>query len=356
MQTDNSSMSVMTNMVDPAETIKEIKNDQRRLWLTTGMALLFVASCFSTFVGTHYISPAVTLDAIFSFDPTNSDHLLVVHLRIPRTLLALVVGGALGVAGVIMQGLTRNPLADPGILGVNAGATVAVVSAMAFLGIQDMGYVMWFGLLGAAIAGTGVFFLAGVNKGVNPVRVVLAGTALSVVLLALTHMITINSNEMVFDQYRHWSVGSFQGRGYDVLIPASMLIVIGLAIAFSLSKALDTVSLGEDIGHALGVNPVRIWCFASIAIVILAGASTAAAGPISFVGLTAPHIARMIAGPDHKWLMPFSLLIASILAVVADVLGRIVGYPNEISVGIMIALIGGPFFVFLVKRWKISLL
>lgn len=342
----------MKHIVDSAKTMEVINNDQRVMWLTMAMALLFVSGCLSIFVGTRNISPEVTLEAIFSFDPTNSDHLLVVHLRIPRTLLALVVGGALGVAGVVMQGLTRNPLADPGILGVNAGATFAVVSAMAFLGIQDIGYVMWFGLLGAAIAGTGVFFLAGVNKGVNPVRVVLAGSALSVVLLALTHMVTINSNEMVFEQFRHWSVGSFQGRGYAVLVPAFMLITIGLALAFSLRKALDTLSLGEDIGHALGVNPVRIWCFAAISIVILAGASTAAAGPISFVGLTAPHVARMVSGPDHKWLIPFSLLIASILMLGADVLGRIVGYPNEISVGIMIALIGGPFFVFLVKRWK----
>ncbi len=346
----------MTAMEHPAGIFKEVRDTQRRFWLLTGMVLLVVVSCLSIFIGTHTVLPSVTMDAILSFDQSNSDHLLVVHLRIPRTLLAIVVGGSLGVSGVIMQGLTRNPLADPGVLGVNAGATVAVVSTIAFMGIYDIAYLMWFGLLGAAIAGAGVFVLAGVNKGVNPVRVVLAGTALSVVLLALTHMITINSHEMVFDQYRHWSVGSFQGRGYDVLIPTSMLIVIGLAIAFSLSKALDTVSLGEDIGRALGVNPVRIWCLASAAIIILAGASTAAAGPISFVGLTAPHIARMISGPDHKWLMPFSLLIASTLAVVADVLGRVVGYPNEISVGIMIALIGGPFFVFLVRRWKISLL
>ena len=347
-------MSVTTGMPDPVATFNELKNGQRRRWLFAGMVLLLVVACLSMFVGTHNISPAVTLEAIFSFDATNSDHLLVVHLRIPRTLLALVVGAALGVAGVIMQGLTRNPLADPGILGVNAGAAVAVVLAIAFFGIHNMAYVMWFGLLGAAIAGAGVFALAGVNKGVNPVRVVLAGTALSVVLLALTHMITINSPEMVFEQYRHWSVGSFQGRGYDVLIPAAILIAVGLAIAFCLSPALDTVSLGEDIGQALGVNPLKIWCYAAIAIVILAGASTAAAGPISFVGLTAPHIARMFAGSDHKWLMPFSLLIAATLAVVADMLGRIIGYPNEISVGIMIALIGGPFFVFLVRRWKIS--
>ncbi|CCN36968.1 Ferric vibriobactin ABC transporter, permease protein [Vibrio nigripulchritudo SO65] len=346
-------MTAKTNAA-PSIMSKDSRNKRRRTWFFIGLGLLFVVSCFSLFIGTHYISPSVTLDAIFSFDQSNSDHLLVQHLRIPRTLLAIVVGGALGVSGVVMQGLTRNPLADPGILGVNAGAAVAVVSAIAFLDLYEVVYVMWFGLLGAAIAGAGVFLLAGVRKGVNPVRVVLAGTALSVVLLALTHMITVNSHEMVFEQFRHWSVGSFQGRGYDVVIPTSMLIVVGMIIAFSLSKALDTVSLGEDIGHALGVNPLKIWSLASIAIIILAGASTAAAGPITFVGLTAPHIARMISGPDHNWLMPFSLLIASILAVVADVLGRIIGYPNEISVGIMIALIGGPFFIFLVKRWKIS--
>lgn len=351
MPADRASMSVIAGVVP---SVNQARDNQRRLWLWAGLVLLCVVACLSIFIGTHTISPAVTLAAIFSFDPSNSDHLLVMHLRIPRTLLAMAVGGALGVAGVIMQGLTRNPLADPGILGVNAGAAVAVALAIAFLGIQDMAYVMWFGLLGAAIAGVGVFVLAGVNKGVNPVRVVLAGTALSVVLLAFTHMITINSHETVFEQYRHWSVGSFQGRGFDVLLPATLLIAVGLVIAFCLSQALDTVSLGEDIGQALGVNPLKIWCFAAIAIVILAGAATAAAGPISFVGLTAPHIARMVVGPDHKWLLPFSLLIASTLAVLADVLGRVVGYPNEISVGIMIALIGGPFFVFLVRRWKIS--
>ncbi|WP_104399535.1 FecCD family ABC transporter permease [Vibrio penaeicida] len=346
----------MTAIVHPApkDICKERRDTKKRIWFFVGLVLLFVVSCFSIFIGTHTISPSVTMDAIYSFDQSNSDHLLVHHLRIPRTLLAIIVGGALGVSGVIMQGLARNPLADPGILGVNAGATVAVVSAIAFLGVYDVTYVMWFGLLGAALAGAGVFVLAGIRKGANPVRVVLAGTALSVVLLALTHMITVNSDEMVFEQFRHWSVGSFQGRGYNVVIPTSLLIAVGLIVAFSLSKALDTVSLGEDIGHALGVNPVKIWSLASIAIVILAGASTAAAGPISFVGLTAPHIARVISGPDHKWLLPFSLLIASTLAVVADVLGRVIGYPNEISVGIMIALIGGPFFVFLVKRWKIS--
>ncbi|GLQ72231.1 FecCD family ABC transporter permease [Vibrio penaeicida] len=330
------------------------RDAKRRIWTLIGLGLLLVVSCFSIFIGTHTISPSVTVDAIVAFDHSNSDHLLVQHLRIPRTLLSIVVGGALGVSGVIMQALTRNPLADPGVLGVNAGATVAVVSAIAFLGIYEVAYIMWFGLLGAAIAGASVFVLAGIRKGVNPVRVVLAGAALSVVLLSLTHMITVNSHEMVFEQFRHWSVGSFQGRGYDVVIPTSMLIAVGLLIAFSLSKAFDTVSLGEDVGHALGVNPIKIWCLASIAIVSLAGAATAAAGPISFVGLTAPHIARMLCGPDHKWLMPFSLLIASILTLVADVLGRVIGHPSEISVGIMIALIGGPFFVFLVKRWKIS--
>lgn len=344
----------MLSVSEPADILEQKRNGYRRLWLFIGVLVLFVLACSSIFVGTHYISPAVTLEAIFAFDASNSNHLLVTHLRIPRTLLAILVGAALGVSGVIMQGLTRNPLADPGILGVNAGATVSVVAAIAYLGVREMAYVMWFGLFGASIAGAAVFVLAGVNKGVNPVRVVLAGTALSVVLLAITHMITINSHEIVFEQYRHWSVGSFQGRGYDVLMPATLLVALGLVVAFSLSKALDTVSLGEDIGRALGVSPIKVWCFASLAIVILAGTSTAAAGPISFVGLTAPHIARMVAGPDHKWLMPFALLIAAILTVAADVLGRIIGYPNEVSVGIMVALIGGPFFVFLVKRWKIS--
>lgn len=335
---------------------RRIGNPERlKQWGILALVVMLLASaCLSVFVGTRFVPPSVTWQALTAFDASNSEHLLVQYLRIPRTLLAMVVGGALGVAGAIMQALTRNPLADPGILGVNAGATLAIVSAIALFGMTDVYSYMWFGLLGASVAGVAVYGLAGLRHGINPVRVVLAGSALSVVLLALTHIVTVNSDQEVFNQFRHWAVGSLQGRGYDVLWPVTLLVAAGVLVAMLLRQALNTVSLGQDLGQALGANPQRIWCFASAAIIVLSGAATSAAGPLSFVGLTAPHLARFLVGPDHRWLLPYSLLIAAWLTVSADILGRLIGYPDEISVGIMVALIGGPFFVVLVRKWKIA--
>lgn len=330
------------------------QNRGKKLGLLVLMLLLLLCAALSIFIGTRFVAPAVTWQALTAFEPTNSEHLLVHYLRVPRTLLAMVVGSALGVAGAMMQALTRNPLADPGILGVNAGATVAIVSAIALFGITDVFGYMWFGLLGALVAGGAVYVLAGLRRGINPVRVVLAGSALSVVLLALTHIITVNSEQEVFDQFRHWAVGSLQGRGYDVLWPVSLLVGLGIAVSFALRQALNTVSLGQELGEALGADPQRIWLLASAVIIVLSGAVTSAAGPLSFVGLTAPHLARFVIGPDHRWLLPYSLLIAALLTLAADILGRVVGYPDEISVGIMVALIGGPFFVVLVRKWKIA--
>lgn len=341
-----------TLMIEPMALPNQ--NRGKKLGLLVLMLLLLLCAALSIFIGTRFVAPAVTWQAITAFEPTNSEHLLVHYLRVPRTLLAMVVGSALGVAGAMMQALTRNPLADPGILGVNAGATVAIVSAIALFGITDVFGYMWFGLLGALVAGGAVYVLAGLRRGINPVRVVLAGSALSVVLLALTHIITVNSEQEVFDQFRHWAVGSLQGRGYDVLWPVSLLVGLGIAVSFALRQALNTVSLGQELGEALGADPQRIWLLASAVIIVLSGAATSAAGPLSFVGLTAPHLARFVIGPDHRWLLPYSLLIAALLTLAADILGRVVGYPDEISVGIMVALIGGPFFVVLVRKWKIA--
>ena len=212
-----------------------------------------------------------TWQAFTNFDTTNSEHLLVRYLRFPRTLLAIVIGVALGGAGTLMQALTRNPLADPGLFGINAGAMVAIVSVIALTGITDVTIYMWFGLLGAFCAGVGVYLLGGVRHGLNPVRMVLAGVALSVVLLAITQLITVNSDERVFDQFRHWVVGSLQGRSFDVLYPITVLVVIGSVIAYSLTRSLDIVTLGDDISHALGANQKRVWLLSAFSIVLLAG-------------------------------------------------------------------------------------
>ncbi|WP_415860794.1 FecCD family ABC transporter permease [Vibrio gigantis] len=304
----------------------------------------------SIFIGSRDIAVATTLEALFHFDANNSQHLIVHHLRIPRTLLAVIVGAALGVSGIIMQALTRNPLAEPGLLGVNAGAMTMIVLGISIFGMTSLSSYVWLGLLGAAMTGFMVYLIAGKGRKVDAVRVVLSGTALTIMLLAITSLITINSDQDVFHQYRHWSVGSLQGRGYDVLYPVSLFIAVGLLLSLALAKPLDSIVLGFEKGLTLGVNPALIWGGSFIVVTILAGSATAAAGPISFLGLTAPHITKLIVGTDHKKLLPASMLISALLLLIADILGRIVGYPDEISAGIMVALIGGPFFLYLIRR------
>ncbi|EMK6840194.1 FecCD family ABC transporter permease [Vibrio cholerae] len=327
----------------------------RDYWL---MGLMLVAlmglTISSVFVGSRDIPYAVTFDALFHFDEQNTQHLLVHYLRVPRTGLAILVGAALGAAGVIMQAMTRNPLADPGILGVNAGAILMVVIGIAGFGLTDMLHYLWFGLFGAAATSVGVYLLAGINQSPTPVRVVLAGAAMTVVLLSMTHLIMLNSAQEVFNQFRHWSIGSLQGRGYEVLLPTSVFVLLGLIAAILLARGLDTVVLGHDAGKALGVNPLWIWIASAVVVTLLAGTATAAAGPISFLGLTAPHLARLWVGAEHRRLLPYSMLLGALLLLGADLAGRLIGSNDEISAGIMVALIGGPVFVLLVRRWKLS--
>lgn len=313
-----------------------------------------ICAFIGLFFGSRDIAPEVTWQALTHYSATNSEHLIVHHLRLPRALLAIVVGLAIGGAGVLMQTLTRNPLAEPGLLGVNSGATFAVVVAIAVFGLTDVHHYMWFSIIGAAIAGAIIYLLAGLSRGVNPVKVVLSGIALSVILLSLAQIITVNSQEEAFNQFRHWAVGSLQGRGFDVLYPISIVVLIGLIYTLFLSKELNTVSLGRDVSQSLGVNQRSVWLRSSIAITVLAGSATAAVGPLNFIGLTAPHIARFFVGTEHKWLLPYSMVISALLVSIADTAGKILVSPDEISVGIMTALLGGPIFVLLVRKWRIT--
>ncbi len=317
-------------------------------------SLLALLTVLSVGIGTATISPATTWQALVNFDASNSDHLLVQHLRLPRTLMALLTGAALACAGVIMQALTRNPLADPGILGVNAGAAVAIVLGIALLSVNDLIGQLVLGMIGAGLTGALVLVLGGRRLGSDPVRIVLAGTALSMVLLAVTQIITINSHDQVFEQFRHWAVGTLQGRGYRVLIPALLPILLGLISALMLARSLDTLVLGDDLSLALGSRPRLIWWLSAAVVTLLAGTATAAAGPIAFIGLTAPHLARFIVGPNHYRLLPCAMFCGALLMLTADILGRQIAHPGEVAVGIMIALLGGPFFVVLARRRSLN--
>lgn len=321
-----------------------------------GLALLGIAIVVLTVVsaclGTRDIALATTWQALTDFDPTNSEHLLVRHQRLPRALLGALVGACLGVAGAIMQALTRNPLAEPGLLGVNAGAAFLIACAIAFVGVGSVSEYLGFGLVGAAMAAALVFGLGG-RGGTNPVRLVLAGASVSVVLSAATQLVLLNSSEQTFDRYRHWMVGSLAGRGWDTLAVILVPVLLGLLIAAVMAKSLDAVVLGEDLGRSLGARPGLTWSFAGLAVIVLAGTATAAAGPITFLGLATPHLARILVGVSHKWVLPYAALLSAALILAADTLGRVLPERGEISVGIMAALIGGPFFVLMARRRKL---
>lgn len=342
--------------VEPAPVTDNFAQRQRRLHrvgLLLGIVVVLALVPLSLHLGPERIALSTAWDAITAFDPGSNDHLRIQHERIPRTLIAILTGCALGVAGTLMQALTRNPLADPGILGINAGAAVGIVIAIAWLAISHVAGYIGFGVIGAAVAGVAVSLLGGARQGIDPVRLVLAGAALTFVLLALTQIIIINADESVFDQFRHWAAGSLRGRRAEVLLPVTLLVVPGLLIALTIARALDAMALGSDLGRSLGARPALVWALSAVAIVLLAGAATAAAGPISFIGLTAPHLARFIVGPDHRRVIPWAMGLSAILMLAADCLGRVIAHPDEIGVGIMVALIGGPFFVALARRRRL---
>ncbi|WP_159501309.1 iron ABC transporter permease [Microbacterium sp. 18062] len=282
---------------------------------------------------------------------------IVVHeQRIPRTLLVVVVGAALGVAGALMQSLTRNPLADPGILGVNAGASLAVVVAVAVFGVASIWFYLWFAFAGAALAAVAVYLLGGAGRqSPTPARLALAGVAISMAISALVQTVIL-ADQNAFNEFRFWAAGSVEGRGYPVLFAVAGFIAVGLVLALSAAPALNALALGEDTGRALGVRVARTRALVMVAVTLLAGAATAAVGPIMFIGLGVPYLARAICGPDQRWVVPYSIVAAPVVLLVADVLARVVIAPQEVQVGIMAAILGGPVFIAIVRRRRIEAL
>ncbi|MFI5569760.1 FecCD family ABC transporter permease [Streptomyces sp. NPDC051740] len=319
--------------------------------LLLGPFLLAGAVALSLAVGTERIP----LDQVWSalFTPSGTEHDAIVRdLRLPRTLIGAAVGAALGLGGAVMQTLTRNPLADPGLLGVNAGASAAVVTAIGVLGITSFTGYLWFALAGAALAATGVHALGG-GRHATPVRLALAGTAVSAALfgyvngLQLWHLSTL-------DEMRYWSVGTLAKRDVSLLLTVAPLLAAGALLAFALARPLGAVALGEDQARALGTRVRRVRVLSVVSVALLCGGATALCGPIGFVGLMVPHAARAFCGPDPRRLMPFCALYAPVLLLVSDVIGRVVVPPSEIEVGTVSAFLGGLVFIHLVRRRKVA--
>jgi iron complex transport system permease protein len=323
-----------------------------------GVALLLATTGFgivlSLAVGSKSIPYGTVFESFTSFDSSLTDHLIVRELRLPRTVLAVMVGAALGVAGALMQGVTRNPLADPGLLGVNAGAAFAVVFAIWAFQITDVPGLVWFAFVGAAITSVLVYMLGSMGRGgANPVRLALAGAALSALLGAFIGAITL-LDQATLDQYRFWAVGSLSGRDTTVTGQLIPFVAVGLIIAFGAGRQLNALALGEEAARSLGAKVNTTRAVSALAITLLCGAAVAACGPIAFVGLVVPHAVRVWFGPDQRWLMPASALAGAALLLYCDTAGRIVARPAEIQVGIMTAAIGGPAFVFLVRRTRMA--
>ncbi|WP_089116192.1 iron ABC transporter permease [Streptomyces sp. SS07] len=316
--------------------------------LTAGLVLLALAVAGGLAVGAQPVPPAEVFAALL--DPDAPYASIVREVRLPRTLLAVTAGAALGLAGAVMQGLTRNPLADPGLLGVNTGAACAVVAATVLFGTRSLQAVVWWALLGAAVAVVVVYLLGGRGAGRGtPEGLVLAGVAVTAVLGAVVSGLGVLDAD-AYGTLRMWSVGTLAGRELPVLWHVLPFLLVGAVLALTTAPALNAFALGDEAGRALGVAPGRVRLLGTLATVLLSGAATAAIGPVGFIGLVAPHVARLLAGPDHRRLMPYAVLIGAGLLLVADIVGRVVARPAEIQVGIVTAFVGAPVLIWLIGR------
>jgi iron complex transport system permease protein len=321
--------------------------------LLAALVLLAGASLASIAVGSVHVPPGEALQALVNPEATD-EHVIVRDVRVPRTLVGIAVGAALGVAGALLQGMTRNPLADPGILGLEAGAGLAVVGAIFLLGVSSVSGYVWFALAGAALAG-GVVYAIGTSGGARaaPVTLALAGAAITVLLTALTSAVLL-LDVQTLDEFRFWIAGSLAGRDLSILAGVLPFMAAGLVLALASAKALNAQALGDDVARALGQRVGRARLAAAVGSVLLSGAAVAVAGPVAFVGLTVPHAARAITGPDYRKVIPWSALLGAILILLADVLGRVMAPPAEVPVGIVMAAVGVPAFIALVRRPRLA--
>ncbi len=323
----------------------------RVLWLLAAVVVLALVTLASFAIGARGLALDTVWQALTRFDPADGDH-AVVHARIPRTVLGLLAGAALGLAGAAMQGVARNPLADPGIIGINAGAALAVVTGIYIFGVSSLTGYIWFAFVGAAAAAVVVYLIASLGRdGATPVKLALAGAALSAGLFSLMNVILVSSRDTL-DRFRFWQVGGIAGRDWSVILPGLPFLLLGAVIVLATGRILNNLALGDDIARGLGQRVGLARGITALGIVLLCGSATALAGPIGFVGLIIPHAVRFLTGPDYRWILPFSLVLAPALLLTADVIGRVILLPGEVPAGIMTALVGAPVFVWLVRRSK----
>ncbi len=313
------------------------------------LGVLVVVCFFSITMGARGVGLSTIWKAFTDYDPSNASETVIRELRVPRTLIGIFAGAALGLSGAILQGVTRNPLADAGIMGINAGAAAFIVFGIMVLGTQSASTYVWFAFAGAGVATVTVYALASFGReGATPVKLALAGAAVTAILSSITTAIVM-TNVAALNELRFWQVGSLAGRYFPVFWQTIPYLAIGIVLALGAGRALNGLALGEDLALALGQRVRRTRATMFVTVAILCGAATAACGPIVFVGLIVPHVARMICGPDYRWILAYALLLTPIVLLVADIIGRVIVSPGELQVGVVLGVVGAPFFVLLVR-------
>lgn len=336
----------------PAAARLGSRRRRRLLGLAVLLGVLVVSCLLSVAAGAKSIPLGDVWQALIAPAGAEND-LIVQQLRLPRTLVGVLAGAALGLAGALMQGHTRNPIADPGILGITQGAALAVVLAVYSFGISSLYGYIWFAFVGALLGAIAVFAIGSMGRGGStPVTLALAGMAISALLQALTSALVLTDQESL-DTYRFWKVGSIAITDPGVLWQVAPFLVAGMVLALANASGLNALSLGDDVARGLGHRVEWTRRLGLLAIAVLVGGAAAVCGPISFVGLVVPHIARFFTGSDHRWLLPFSALLGASLVLLADVVGRLVARPAEVQVGVMLAMVGAPFFIALVRRRRL---
>lgn len=324
----------------------------RALGLLAALGVLVLLCLLSVWLGSKEISFGAVWQVLWH-DDGSADAVIIHSVRIPRTLLAVLVGAALGLAGTLMQALTRNPLADPGLLGVSAGAAFAIVFSITVLGVSSLYGFIWFAFAGALAATAVVYFLGTRGRsGSSPVKLALAGAAVTALLGSFTSAMVL-SDPVALNRFRFWSAGSLAGVDSGSLLRVLPFLLAGVVLAIASGPALNSLALGDDVAVALGrrLGPLRLR--GALAITLLTGASVAVAGPIVFLGLIVPHAVRFVLGPDHRWLLPYTTVLAPCLLLAADILGRVMARPGEVRAGVIVAFLGAPFFIHLVRRRKL---
>lgn len=323
---------------------------------TIGLAIIVVALLITIWlsfaVGANKMPMPEVWEGFRAHDDSEAA-IIIWSLRIPRTVAGLLVGAAYGVAGALIQAMTRNPLADPGILGVNAGAGFAVTVGVGVFGIGSVSGYIWFAFIGAAAATILVYLIGAVGGTANPVTLVLAGVALAAVLGGVTTFLTLIDPD-TFESIRNWGLGSIARTSLEDTLMVAPFVAVGLLISIGLSGSLNSIALGDDLAASLGTRVARARVWGIIAVTLLAGGATALTGGIGFVGLMIPHVVRWLVGPDQRWIIMYSIFAAPVLVLAADVIGRVIARPGEIEVGVVTAIIGAPVLIALVRRRKAS--